>query len=32
MQTVLQISKIIVKKDTYIGQLIHNVNVVQFQS
>ena len=32
MQTVLQLSKIIVQKDTFIGQLIHSVEVVQFQA
>ena len=31
MQTVLQLPKIIVHKDTFIGQLIHYVEVVQFQ-
>ena len=32
MHMVLQMSKIIVQKDTFIGQLIHNVETVQFQS
>ena len=32
MQTVLQLSKIIVQKDTFIGQLIHDVEAVQFQA
>ena len=32
MQTVLQLSKIIVQKDTIIGQLIHDVEIVQFQA
>ena len=32
MQMVLQISKIVVQSDTFIGQIIHNVEVVQFQS
>ena len=32
MQMVLQISKIVVWSDTFIGQLIHSLEVVQFQS
>ena len=32
MQMVLQISKVVVRTDTFIGQLIHSVEVVQFQS
>ena len=32
MQTVLQLSKVIVQKDTFIGQLFHKVEVVQFQA
>ena len=32
MQTVLQLSEIIVQRDTFIGQLIYNVEVVQFQA
>ena len=32
MQTVLQLSKLIVQKDIFIGQLIHEVEVVQFQA
>ena len=32
MQTVLQLSKIIMQIDTFIGQLIHEVEVVQFQT
>ena len=32
MQTLLQLSKIIVQKDTSIEQLIYNVEVVQFQA
>ena len=31
MQTVLQLSKIIVEKDTFIGQLIQRMQVVQSQ-
>ena len=32
MHMVLQISKIVIQTDTFIGQLIHSVKVVQFQS
>ena len=32
MQTVLQLSKIVIQKDTFIGQLIHEVEVLQFQA
>ena len=32
IQTVLQLCKIIIQKDTFTGQLIHEVEVVQFQA
>ena len=32
MQTILQLSKIIILEETYMGQLIHKVEVVQFQA
>ena len=32
MQTVLHLSKIIVQEDTFIGQLIHDVEILQFQA
>ena len=32
MQMVLQISKIVIQADTFIGQLIHKVEVAQFDS
>ena len=32
MQTVLQISKIVIQSDTFIAQLIHKVEVMQFYS
>ena len=32
MQMVLQISKILIQADTFTGQLIHKVEVVQFHS